>query len=109
VLTCVAVSPLVSAGRSRSRRGLVVLQSTNSSMPPLYFQLSSTLRMTRMPYRLACRVWTPQIYAAAPGHLTPVLRCLSRSECNVGADVDAHDSGNSHNRGRRGSAHALVS
>ena len=55
--TWVAVSPAVSAGRSRSRRGLVALQSTNSSMPPLYFQLSSTLRMTRIPYLLACRMY----------------------------------------------------
>ena len=55
LLTWVAVSPSLSAGRSRSRRGLVVLQSTNSSMPPLYFQLSSTLRMTRIPYLLACK------------------------------------------------------
>ena len=53
VLTCVAVSPALSAGRSRVRRGLVSDQSTNSSMPPEYFQLSSTDRMTRRPYRRA--------------------------------------------------------
>ena len=47
-------SPSLSGGRSCVRRGAVRLQSTTSSTPPGYFQLSIRLRMTRIPHRRAC-------------------------------------------------------